>query len=255
MTREGTCAAASRTESCIDGRTTHKPNQSSKTSPSCEHQMLEWLQRGEAEVATALPRIWAALGQLSPQGELQQGVKIPPLLPALRVLISSGEGLPWATARVISERLAAPTCRVINLYGSTETTGDATVFEIKDFDASGTLVPSGKPIAGASVIIVREESKAVYGLCPRGEEGQVAVGGAVLAGGRLGAMSQVEPLPLVSIADEKAGKTNLQEMPLSGARYYLMGDMGVLDSSGTLQLLGRNSQFVKLSGRLGVSLV
>lgn len=238
----------------MDGCKTHKPSQFSITIFSCKSQMLEWLQRGEAEVATALPRIWAALGQLSPRGELQQGAKTPPLLPALRLLISSGEGLPWATARVISERLVAPTCRVINLYGSTETTGDATAFEIKEFDASGTLVPSGKPIAGASVAVVREESKGVYRLCPAGEEGQVAVGGAVLAGGRLGTTGQVEPLPLVSVAYQKAGTTNEQDMPLTGAQSYLTGDMGVLDSSGTLHLLGRNSQFVKLSGRLGVSL-
>jgi len=88
------------------------------------------------------------------------------LLPSLRVLSVSGDALPWA----LCVRAAAllPHVRLLNLYGCTETSADATAFDVTAAMARGSsdgggggggigvgICPLGAPIRGAHVWLLR----------------------------------------------------------------------------------------------------
>ena len=99
-------------------------------------------------------------------------------LGGLRLAVSSGERLPAElAARWFA---AAPGCRLLNLYGSTEVAADVTAHEVDaaDFPA----VPIGRPIANARVYVLDERMGPVL----PGVAGRLYAGGAGLARGYAG---------------------------------------------------------------------
>ncbi|HXM56284.1 MAG TPA: amino acid adenylation domain-containing protein, partial [Candidatus Dormibacteraeota bacterium] len=152
-------------------------------------------------------------------------------LAGLRVLVSSGEPL---TAE-LAARLAAelPSCRVLNLYGSSEVAGD-----VSGFDASGLAppvgrVPIGNPIAGARLLVLDDGMRPV----PRGGIGELYVGGESLARGYLG----------------RPGHTAERFVPdpfgaAPGERLYRTGDLARQRPDGALELCGRRDAQVKVRG-------
>ncbi|MFG3256879.1 amino acid adenylation domain-containing protein [Streptomyces sp. NPDC048172] len=150
-----------------------------------------------------------------------------PELPALRHLTVGGDRLrTWPGGDV--------TARVHNAYGPAEATVMTTVHALDaDGDADTTEPPPiGSPVGGALVCVTDDEGRAV----PRGEPGELRVGGDLLALGyadaELTARRFVAPPPGVTGTD----------------RVYRTGDRVRMRADGVLEFLGRLDNQVKISG-------
>ena len=131
---------------------------------------------------------------------------------ALRVVITSGEPLgPELAARFFA---AAPGVRLVNVYGSTEVAGDATLGDVR-----GGRVTIGRALAGVTVRIVDEAGHAVRD----GEVGELVVSGPVLADG---------------YDDPTLTAARFVRDPDTGDRVFRTGDRGRLVDGGELVLVG-----------------
>jgi acyl-coenzyme A synthetase/AMP-(fatty) acid ligase/acyl carrier protein len=135
---------------------------------------------------------------------------------SIRVLIVSGEIL-------LGEILGAalrhmPTAVVLNLYGSTETAGDATAHECIPTDVARHVVPVGVPLPGVKVRIVGDQQRPLLPAMV----GEVLVGGRCLTGA--------------------AGS--------HGEAWLRSGDLGYMDRDGKLTVTGRCDDLVKVNGIL-----
>ncbi|MFF5664431.1 non-ribosomal peptide synthetase [Streptomyces griseofuscus] len=149
---------------------------------------------------------------------------------ALRLVVFGGETLDTAAlGRWLAIR-PATVCRLVNMYGITETTVHVTAQEI-----TGELVAAGSrsvgpALPGWSVRVVDARQRPL----PPGASGEIAVGGAGVA---LGYVDRAELTARRFVAD-----------PVSGERIYLSGDRGRMLPDGSLEHLGRLDQQVKLRG-------
>lgn len=211
-------------------------------------------------MVTALPRVWQAISRLT----LSEQRKTP-LLPDLRAAICSGEPLLLSCVRALRTQVVSTVCRVVNLYGSTETAGDSTWFEVTDDWVVGyhhlESVPVGTAmIMDTAVAIVAGDSPQI---CCRGEEGRVMVAGSILAAGVLqdgdGTNHSSQKLHLCRVTGvDKIDSKNLSLSSCGSALesldrpllFYDMGDVGSMDEHGLINIRGRNSQFAKISGRI-----
>jgi len=149
-------------------------------------------------------------------------------LPKLRIVVSSGEALPSELARALHG--AAPACRLLNLYGSTEVAGDATWFEVP-LDANGS-VPIGRPLDGLAIRILDSHGMAV----PAGVRGEIYVAGSGLARGYYNRPAQT------------AERFLPDPYGAPGSRMYRTGDLGCLRSDGLIEFLGRSDRQIKIRG-------
>jgi amino acid adenylation domain-containing protein len=144
----------------------------------------------------------------------------------LRLVVTCGEALSAADAMALRLRFG---CRVDNHFGPTECVMACTVHTVDDVDASRPMVPSGRPVAGATLMIVDAASNPV----PPGVPGELWVGGPSLARGYLNRPElTAERFPTLS----------------SGARVYRTGDRVRYRADGTLDFIGRVDDQVKLRG-------
>ncbi|MFK0136366.1 non-ribosomal peptide synthetase [Streptomyces murinus] len=149
---------------------------------------------------------------------------------ALRLVVFGGETLDTAAlGRWLAVRPAG-VCRLVNMYGITETTVHVTAQEI-----TGELVAAGSrsvgpALPGWSVRVLDARQRPL----PPGASGEIAVGGAGVA---LGYVDRAELTARRFVAD-----------PVSGERIYLSGDRGRMLPDGSLEHLGRLDQQVKLRG-------
>jgi amino acid adenylation domain-containing protein len=130
--------------------------------------------------------------------------------------------------------LCGPETRVVNSYGLTEATIDSTYFDGGgDELAADGLVPLGRAFPGTEVLLLDGRMQ----LVPIGVPAEVMIGGAGLARGYLNrpdlTAERFVPHPF---------------SPIPGARLYRSGDLGRYLPDGTLELLGRTDQQVKLRG-------
>ena len=107
---------------------------------------------------------------------------------SLRTLVLSGEQLKWPLVR-LSHRVCSGLQRCVNLYGSTETTGDV-LYEVLDLKAAeGTHldenVPVGKPLGDTRVYILDTLRERV----PEGTFGDLYISGSLIASGYLDSSS------------------------------------------------------------------
>ena len=150
-------------------------------------------------------------------------------LPRLNLTISSGEALPAELARRFTA--AAPRCRLLNLYGSTEVAADVTCFEVPH----GPLetVPIGRPLSNTTAYVLDGAMQ----LVPPGGEGELYIGGVNLARGyhhRPELTTQrFVPDPFAAAPD---------------ARLFRTGDRVRRLPSGDLECLGRMDRQIKLRG-------
>ncbi len=180
------------------------------------------LAQNEVSRITVVPSILAAL--------LRQLPELGAHLPRLRTWITSGEELPRALLERF--RVALPDATLINLYGTTEVTGDVTcaVFRPGESLPSGR-VPIGAAMAGAALVILDSEGRPV----PEGETGELYAGGPVLARGYHRTPTQ-EALRFVRLPSHP------------GQRFFRTGDLVRRGSDGTLDYLGRADNLVKIRG-------
>jgi len=149
---------------------------------------------------------------------------------SLRRVYVGGEALRPELARHFKVALAQ--AELINLYGPTETTIDATSHLFQD-DGMTATVPIGRPIDHNRAYVLDGQFRPL----PLGSEGEIMLAGAGLGRGYLG----------------RAGMTAERFLPdpfseTPGGRLYRSGDMGHWLASGELKFSGRADQQVKLRG-------
>ncbi|GAA4551962.1 hypothetical protein GCM10023192_80590 [Amycolatopsis samaneae] len=148
----------------------------------------------------------------------------PSAAPGLRTLVLAGEACPpdllarWAKGR-----------RVLNSYGPTEATVCAASSDALNGDDEITI---GHPIPGASVYILDEALRPV----PRGELGELYIGGAGLARGYLGQPGRTAERFVANPFDGE------------GTRMYRTGDLAAWRPDGSILFHGRLDNQVKLRG-------
>lgn len=154
-----------------------------------------------------------------------------PRLQFLRKLCFSGSVMPGGVLRAWQQAL--PEARFVNQYGPTEATASCTYYPVEHLAKEGEALPIGVPYRNYRVFLLDKEGRAV----PQGEEGEICVGGPVLALGYYN-----DP--------ERTARDFIQN-PLNHSfaeRIYKTGDYGVMREDGVLLFHGRRDRQVKHMG-------
>jgi amino acid adenylation domain-containing protein len=150
-------------------------------------------------------------------------------VPQLKLWIVSGEYLPLHLAQKF--RAALPAAVLLNLYGSSEVTGEGTYYEVGEFGGLAAI-PIGKPIANTQVYILDDLGQPVA----------VGVHGTVYIGGDCVAEGYWRRPDLTSerfVADSFGAK---------GGRLFATGDRGRFLADGNIEYHGRLDTQVKIRG-------
>ncbi len=145
-------------------------------------------------------------------------------IPSLRYLVVSGEKCP---PELVS-RWAKSGRRILNVYGPTEATVNTTSVDC----VAGQPVTIGRPIRGYETYILNEAMEPV----PRGEKGELYVGGPGLCRGYL---------KRPDLTDEKFLTRTLNG---KSTRIYRTGDLVRWADNGELEFFGRIDSQVKIRG-------
>jgi len=223
--------------------------------------LLRALGRHGATHLTAVPSLWASM---IPILEADPGMNAK--LSCLRQVTASGE--PLAVALLRRLRAALPARSVLNLYGTTEVAADATCMDCSSWEPGleqQAAVPVGRPIANVAVAIAAAPgSDAGVQLLPRGEVGEVLIGGDALADGywrdpaaTAARFVSVQHAALVAAGVLAAKPSSpLRAAPGGGVRLFRTGDFGRVDAQGVLHLAGRMDLQAKVDGeRKGAGLL
>ncbi|MFI7602457.1 amino acid adenylation domain-containing protein [Actinoplanes sp. NPDC049681] len=184
-------------------------------------QFRELLAREAVTVLSQTPSAFAGLLELERRGG--------PTLP-LRLVVFGGEPLDTRSLLPWFDRYPPSRCRLVNMFGITETTVHVTAETLGREHAETGSRCVGAPIPGWAVRVVDPAGR----LVPPGVVGEIAVAGAGLADGYL------------HRAQLTAQRFVLDRQ--SGERWYLSGDRGRLLPDGRLEHLGRIDGQVKLRG-------
>ncbi|HEY0036134.1 MAG TPA: amino acid adenylation domain-containing protein, partial [Longimicrobium sp.] len=144
-----------------------------------------------------------------------------------RLVFCGGEPL---TQPLVAEARARGVGEVVNLYGPTEGTIDATAYRCGDEDRAPAI---GAPVANVRIYVLDGAGEPV----PVGVAGELFIGGAGVARGYL---------DRPAVTAERFVPDPLGGEP--GARLYRTGDLGRWRADGTIEFLGRNDFQVKIRG-------
>ncbi|MEW2128323.1 amino acid adenylation domain-containing protein [Streptomyces sp. NPDC007259] len=151
-------------------------------------------------------------------------------LPALSLVVTSGEAASADLVRRCASVL--PDAVLLNLYGSTEVSADATAYDCRELPPGSHTVPAGRPIAGNRAYVL----DAGLRISPIGAVGELYIAGEGLARGyATGAATAERFLPDPFSAQP-------------GARMYRMGDLARYRLDGTVDVLGRADRQTKIRG-------
>jgi amino acid adenylation domain-containing protein len=145
--------------------------------------------------------------------------------------VIGGENLLAETLRLWRDH--APSTRLINEYGPTETVVGCCVHEVQAADPRSGSVSIGRPIANTQLYVLDENMRPVA----PGVIGELFIGG---VGVGLGYLNRAELTAERFLPDRFSGVT--------GARLYKSGDLARYRSDGTLECLGRADDQVKIRG-------
>jgi amino acid adenylation domain-containing protein len=162
---------------------------------------------------------------------LNQQVSVGEAAAITRAFVIGGELLTAESLRVWRD--AAPTTRLINEYGPTETVVGCCIYEVRPEDPGNGPVPIGRPIANTELYVLDEALQPV----PIGVMGELYVGGAGVARGYL---NRPELTRERFLPDPFSGRP--------GARLYKTGDLARYRGDGILEYLGRVDDQVKVQG-------
>jgi amino acid adenylation domain-containing protein/thioester reductase-like protein len=140
----------------------------------------------------------------------------------LSKIICGGEAL----ARQLAERLLSHADSVWNVYGPTEATVWATIWQV----CPDHSVVIGRPINNYRIYVLDDELSPV----PIGVEGELYIGGASLAKG-------YHKKPDLT-------QSRFIDNPFHEGRMYRTGDLACFDAPGNLRVLGRTDDQVKIRG-------
>ncbi|MGI5261100.1 amino acid adenylation domain-containing protein [Streptomyces angustmyceticus] len=153
-----------------------------------------------------------------------------PAAPAPRLIVFGGEAFDPRMLGTWFGRHPDSACRLVNMYGITETTVHVTARDVRSWDGHARPRCVGRPLPGWSVSVRDDRGRPL----PPGAVGEIWVGGAGLA---LGYLNRPE-LTAERFADD----------PVSGERLYRSGDLGRLRLDGALDHEGRLDEQVKIRG-------
>jgi amino acid adenylation domain-containing protein len=149
---------------------------------------------------------------------------------AVRLVLFAGETLPVGMLGGWLQRHPLTGCRLLNLYGITETTVHTTLADVTDDDVRHGSRSVGRPLPGWTVSVRDEDGVPV----PDGVIGEIWVGG---AGTARGYWDQPELTAARFVLD-----------PVTGQRVYRSGDLGRIGPDATIDHLGRMDDQVKVRG-------
>lgn len=178
----------------------------------------------ETEKVTVLNQTPSAFNSLSLQLEMEPEVEL-----SVRYIIFGGEKLHPAVMKYFHSRFKD--CRIINMYGITETTVHVTYKEITNKEIAENVSDIGVPIPTLGLALVDSRMKPV----PRGMQGEIVVWGHGVCRGYLGR----EELTAAKFLKYKHGGREFT--------VYRSGDAGRYITGG-LEYIGRIDQQVKIRG-------
>ncbi len=176
--------------------------------------LVDLVNKSGANVLQATPTLWQML--------VEAGLKNKPALK----MLCGGEPLP----KDLAKSLLSIGGELWNMYGPTETTIWSSVQQVTDAAKPITI---GHPIANTQLYILDDTDQ----IAPIGVTGELCIGGDGLANGYFDRLDLTEKA-FVPVAFDQ-GKPQ---------RLYKTGDVGRRLADGSLQLLGRRDQQVKLRG-------
>ncbi|MFF8195724.1 amino acid adenylation domain-containing protein [Streptomyces bobili] len=188
--------------------------------------LLHHVARARITVWSSVPSLWERL--LSSAEDLVRRGEPLPDLSALRLVHVGGEVL-WADWVRRWYDLFGPGQAIVNLYGPTETTINATFHTVTERPGDEVAaLPIGRAVAGTELLVVGPDG------APRGPggTGELLIGGVGLSAGYLG-----EP-----------GLTRAAFTERDGRRWYRSGDRVEVLADGTLRFVGRLDDQVKIRG-------
>jgi amino acid adenylation domain-containing protein len=149
----------------------------------------------------------------------------------MRLCIAGGEG--WSAAALDATRAALPGVQLVNAYGPTEAVITATAWRAgSEGCGSAAYAPLGLPLGDRSAYVMDAE----LNLLPRGQAGELCIGGSGLARG-------YRDRPGLTADRFVADPYSVQ-----GGRLYRTGDLVRWNACGQLEYLGRIDHQVKVRG-------
>jgi non-ribosomal peptide synthetase-like protein len=149
-------------------------------------------------------------------------------IPTLRMVNAGGEA---CTKQVLNRWGANPARAFYNSYGPTETTVTTTIGR----QHAGDEIWIGNPLPNYNMAVVDEQLNPV----PQGERGELVISGPGVAAGYVN-------LPQLTKEKFLPKPASLNEMP--GDRIYRSGDAATIKHDGSIDLLGRFDDQIKLRG-------
>ncbi len=147
--------------------------------------------------------------------------------PGLRRLLCGGESLP----RELANRLFATGAEVWNMYGPTETTIWSMIHRISAEEEQASAVPVGRPIANTTAFILDAQGQPA----PIGVHGELFLGGLGIAKG-------------YRRRPQRTAERFVRVKSLGDILSYRTGDLAVRRDDGTIVVLGRTDNQVKVRG-------
>ncbi len=185
--------------------------------------LVQWIDRARLNLVHCTPSLF----RLILAQDLDAGS-----FPALRHVLMAGEPLLPADVRrwraVFGDRI-----ELVNLYGPSETTMVKLFHRVTPADANATVVPIGRPMAGARAVVLDDRQRP----CPPGKMGEIYIRTPYRT---LGYLNQPELTREVFVRN-----------PLSDAAddiVYRTGDLGRVREDGSFEIIGRRDQQVKVRG-------
>jgi amino acid adenylation domain-containing protein len=163
-------------------------------------------------------------------GQLLKADRAEPATLAIRLIVFGGEPLDARMLLPWFDRYPESKCRVVNMFGITETTVHVTAETLTRRHALERTRSVGRPLPGWHVYVMDSEQRIV----PPGVGGEICVAG---AGVSLGYLNRPELTSERFVPD-----------PGTGQRMYRSGDKGRMRPDGRLEHLGRLDSQVKVRG-------
>jgi amino acid adenylation domain-containing protein len=152
-------------------------------------------------------------------------------LPQLRLLILGSDVCPAEDFKRITQRFGSG-IRIMNCYGTTETTIDSSFFEAGSVPLSGkNITPIGGPIGNVTYYVLDQQGR----LVPDGVEGILFIGGDGVAAGYIN-------------RPELSAERFVADPFLPGKKAFSTGDVVSWDKDDQIAFSGRNDFQVKIRG-------
>ncbi|XP_028791221.1 putative acyl-activating enzyme 19 isoform X3 [Neltuma alba] len=160
---------------------------------------------------------------------------------SLKLLVLSGENFPLTLWKMLSAVL--PNTSILNLYGSTEVSGDCTYFDCKRMplilkSEMLSTVPIGMPISNCDVLLLGEKDAS--------NEGELYVGGSCIARG-YHAVPNLLSDDFVELPQNYGCRDSVDSY--QKRLYYRTGDLAKKLPTGDFIFLGRNDRIIKVNGQ------